>query len=511
MEKFMKNMTDKTTSTTNRTLRIKNKEEIIINDIENQIQNWNIPKVPISDIYKKGTFDLKIGYAIKTVEETLSVTSNQKDFQLLSQKILQVHKNKNYKYLHIGLIQIAVKPLTRLGLNNSILVCLRDTRHNRFSDSLLGMVESSLCSGPIYFNCFPNYSVSLTDPNILNVLSLNPKTQGFDMITGSQIIAIVYRIYYKVMTTLCPNVLQIDTRGQTIFFQTNMEKSNTIIPKTISWSDIILPQTWSIHNENQPSQNPIQNIPDKIIEYTDGNIEIQFTTNNRIMDDASISETSSTHSFREPEPPRKSITTYNRIPSIINIPSTPVKPQIDGLLRTSDNIIIPQYRKAEGEPAEAEFIQVLQLEETFTKEDIINDFLSPENKNIREWYVKEFEPRLVELFHSQINKWRKKGNRGKCFFTWLRDTLSQHNIPIPDFEINTLKTQYTVFNTTEGNTIKSIHPPEQSLKIQGVATTVPTKKTPEQTVGSSSTATQMVVYETVATPYKLNNANIARL
>ncbi|KAL4187666.1 hypothetical protein AMTRI_Chr09g20140 [Amborella trichopoda] len=508
MEKFIKNLTDTTTSETNRTLRIKNKEEIIINDIENQIQNWNIPKVPISNIYKKGAFDLKIGYAIKTVEETLSVTSNQEDFQLLSQKILQVHKNRNYKYLHIGLIQIAVKPLTRLGLNNSILVCLRDTRHNRFSDSLLGMVESSLCSGPIYFNCFSNYSVSLTDPNILNVLSLNLKTQGFDMVTGSQNIAIVYRIYYKVMTTLCPNVLQMDTRGQTIFFQTNIEKSNTIIPKTISWSDIVLPQTWAIHNENQPSQNPIQNIPDKIIEYTNGNIEIQITTNNRIMDNASISETSSNHSFRDPEPLRKSITTYTRIPPIISIPSTP-KPQIDGLLRTSDNIIIPQYRKAEEEPAEAEFVQVLQIEETFTRDDIIKDFLSSENKNIREWYAKEFKPRLVESFHSQFNKWRQKGNKGKCFFDWLRDTLNQHNIPIPNFEINTLETQYTVFNTTEGTTIKSIHPPEQSLKIQGVATTVPTAKTPEQTVESSST--QIVVYETVATPYKLNNANIARV
>ncbi|KAL4195174.1 hypothetical protein AMTRI_Chr05g72100 [Amborella trichopoda] len=487
MEKFIKNLTDTTTSKTNRTLRIKNKEELVINDIENQIQNWNIPKVPISDIYKKGTFDLKVGYAIKTVEETLSVTSNQEDFQLLSKKILQVHQNKNYKYLHIGLIQVAVKPLTRLGLNNSILVCLRDTRHNKFSDSLLGMVETSLCSGPIYFNCFPNYSVSLTDPNILNVLSLNLKTQGFDMMTGSQNIAIIYRIYYKVMNTLCPNILQIDNKGQTIFFQTNIEKSNTIIPKTISWSDIVLPHTWAIHNNNQPSsQNPIQNIPDRISEYTDGNVEIQFT-NNSLLNKTSTSETISNHSFRNLEPPRKSVTTYDQNS---HISATPIsKPQLEGFLRTSDNIIIPQY-----EQAESGFIQVLQIEETFTKEDIINDFLSPENDNIRKWYVKEFKPRLVELFHSQFNRWRQKGNKGKCFFDWLRDTLKQHNIPIPEFELNTVETQYTTFNTTEGKSIKSIHPPEQSLKIQGMATTVP--KASEQTEGSPST--QIVVYETAA-------------
>ena len=63
-----------------------------------------------------------------------------------------------HQYMHIGLIQIAVKPLTRKGLNTSILACLRDQRHNDFEDSLLGIVETSLTNGPIYFDCFPNFS-----------------------------------------------------------------------------------------------------------------------------------------------------------------------------------------------------------------------------------------------------------------------------------------------------------------------------------------------------------------
>ena len=94
--------------------------------------------------------------------------------------------------------------MTVAGLDTSLLVCLRDARHIQFSDSLLGMIESSLCHGPVYFNCYPNFTVSLTDKNILDVLTLNIQTQLYNMKEGSENIQVGYRIYYKVMTTNCP-------------------------------------------------------------------------------------------------------------------------------------------------------------------------------------------------------------------------------------------------------------------------------------------------------------------
>jgi hypothetical protein len=39
-----------------------------------------------------------------------------------------------------------------------------------FKIFLLGMVESSLYEGPIYFNYHPNYSLSLYDPTLLHAL-----------------------------------------------------------------------------------------------------------------------------------------------------------------------------------------------------------------------------------------------------------------------------------------------------------------------------------------------------
>ena len=51
-------------------------------------------------------------------------------------------------------IRTTIKPLTRLGLNKPVCACLKDARHNNFDDSLLGIIESNMAHGPVYFNCF---------------------------------------------------------------------------------------------------------------------------------------------------------------------------------------------------------------------------------------------------------------------------------------------------------------------------------------------------------------------
>ena len=67
----------------------------------------------------------------------------------------------------------AVKPLTRHGLKTSVFLGLRDSRFKIYQDALLGMVESSLYKDPIYFNCYPNFPVSLTDEIVLKTLELD--------------------------------------------------------------------------------------------------------------------------------------------------------------------------------------------------------------------------------------------------------------------------------------------------------------------------------------------------
>jgi hypothetical protein len=70
---------------------------------------WNIPKLSTKDVYTtswlKSSFKAK--YSIKTVEQTFASSSNNSTFQLFN-------KSKDYKFMHVGSVQVAVKPLSRL-------------------------------------------------------------------------------------------------------------------------------------------------------------------------------------------------------------------------------------------------------------------------------------------------------------------------------------------------------------------------------------------------------------
>ena len=61
-----------------------------------------------------------------------------------------------HNYLHVGLVQIAFKPLTLQGLPESFLAVLRDGRNMNWKQSLMGIIQSSLTNGPVYFNVYPN-------------------------------------------------------------------------------------------------------------------------------------------------------------------------------------------------------------------------------------------------------------------------------------------------------------------------------------------------------------------
>ena len=158
---------------------------------------WNIPKVDPKSIYRtswtKNTFCSQ--YRVRTVEQTFSISRTHEKCCLLSKKNINDFLAKKISYLHIGLVQVAVKPPTRKGINVSVLMCLRDARFRKFYDSIHGMIIASLYDGPVYFDCYPDISLTLDDPNTFKALTLNVLTSGYDMDEGSKPFALIYRIY----------------------------------------------------------------------------------------------------------------------------------------------------------------------------------------------------------------------------------------------------------------------------------------------------------------------------
>jgi hypothetical protein len=243
-------------------------------------RKWSIPRLPAKEVYNTSWFksSFRTEYAIKTVEQTIHISNRNEDFELFGKRFVNQSLAKGFKFLHVGAVQVAVKPLTRLDINASVLMCLRDARFINFRTSILGMVHTSLNNGSVYFDTFPNLTLALSDINISKALTLNVLTSGYDMLIGSQPLVIIYRIYYKLLkTNLNPQAVIKNSGESTSLIQSSTRDANIRIPRMMKWSDITLPNEWLIENVSQPakiSQNDAN--VDYIQQYLDGTVKISF-------------------------------------------------------------------------------------------------------------------------------------------------------------------------------------------------------------------------------------------
>ncbi|KAG5585172.1 hypothetical protein H5410_045606, partial [Solanum commersonii] len=84
---------------------------------------------------------------IKTTEQSLALNSSEQTIRLLNKRDVELYKSQ-YKFLHIGKVQISFKPLTLKGLPETFLAALRDARNLNFRQSLMGSIESTVAYGP---------------------------------------------------------------------------------------------------------------------------------------------------------------------------------------------------------------------------------------------------------------------------------------------------------------------------------------------------------------------------
>ena len=99
------------------TWKFENQLNVSIDTLEQYIKNWNMPRQEIKEIYKIGTFEFMSNYLIKISENTHSIGWETKTNELWNSKDLKPLRKK-FKALHIGAVQFAVEPLTRLGFRS---------------------------------------------------------------------------------------------------------------------------------------------------------------------------------------------------------------------------------------------------------------------------------------------------------------------------------------------------------------------------------------------------------
>ena len=255
---------------------IVNEEDKTIEENEfPDFQKWNIPKVDTKAVYKTSWIENTFysTYKVRTVEKC-SISKTHEKCCLFSKRNINDFIAKKFSYLHISLVQVAIKPLTRKGINASVLMCLRDAKFKNFKDSILGMITASLYDGPVYFNCYPDISLALDDPNTVKVLTLNIASFGYDMEEGSKPFALIYRIYYRLLgTQLNPGArINKEHTGKTMLIQCSTFDARI--------QPFKLPTEWLLEQESPLAKPAFDELNlTHIQQYLDGTVKISFQNN----------------------------------------------------------------------------------------------------------------------------------------------------------------------------------------------------------------------------------------
>jgi hypothetical protein len=133
-------LTSSVSSRSSLPLDIVNSEQLSFeSDSSFNFDKWNISNLSPKGIYTTSWLksSWRFEYFVRTVEQTFAIFGNNSTFQLFNKRFIENSKAKGYRFLHVGFVQVAIKPLTKLGINASVLLCLRDARFINFRISIL--------------------------------------------------------------------------------------------------------------------------------------------------------------------------------------------------------------------------------------------------------------------------------------------------------------------------------------------------------------------------------------
>ncbi|KAG5605965.1 hypothetical protein H5410_027457 [Solanum commersonii] len=451
------------------------KQEAKIVKLENDLQNWSIPEEPYKKIYHLGNFSYLTRRNIKTCESTIAINNSLEIIRLLKDNDINCYKS-DYNYLHIGLVQVAVKPLFRKGLDIPVCVILRDGRFLNFDDSMLGVLQSNLADGPVYFYCYPNFSVDINDPNVMDSLTLNVKTKNLNSKINTREIAIIYRVYYRLMKThLAPKARHTNIRGETMLMEANHEHSSIFVPRTLQWKDILSSNDWRFKNIAQPfASHSERSQIERVIQFPDRSIELKFSDN-----PSSWSPSISCPSRPVPRPPSSSKTQEEVDDDDISVADNS-KGKVIGV-DFSGNIPKVFYQDIPGSPTASEmeppkekpsWLGMLKVNKVFERNPNVlqEQWTHPDNQVKRKWYVSSYTLKQRESFR---DLWMKDMRRIGCeieFFKWFEMIGRIENCT------ESLKVIINKWYTASNKVVKSITLPLEGINIP-IAGTV-TKASP---------------------------------
>ncbi|KAF2302608.1 hypothetical protein GH714_039773 [Hevea brasiliensis] len=271
------------------------------------------------------------------------------------------------------------------------------------------------------------------------------------------------------MNTVVPNLREDTTKlitpeGTTTFFVTDLQKGNLVVPKSIAWEQVNLPDNWILEEAIPPKKEENEDV-ESIIETNNGTVAISFARNR------SRNSFSGRTVVSEPIRPRTSLSgiDLDRFSSI-------------GIHRTEEQIAQPIYGPESTTSSPKETVSLKRPESPtpsdmgYERESVRTQqpkrimALTTEESPFEKWFQMTFNLDQQQKFLKEYKWYQDKGGI-KNFQDFMKFRLEIQRKTFPDFEdqqfLVTLESAYRNFITPKGKTLRGVYPPltEISYKV----------------------------------------------
>ncbi|KAF2296832.1 hypothetical protein GH714_006482 [Hevea brasiliensis] len=217
------------------------------------------------------------------------------------------------------------------------------------------------------------------------------------------------------MNTVVPNLREdttklITPKGTTTFFVTDLQKGNLVVPKSIAWEQVNLPDNWILEEAIPPKKEENEDV-ESIIETNNGTVAISFARNR------SRNSSSGRTVVSEPITPRTSLSgiDLDRFSSI-------------GIHRTEEQIAQPIYGPESTVASPTETVSLKRPESPtpsdmgYERESVRTQqpkrimALTTEESPFEKWFQMTFKLEQQQKFLKEYKWYQDKGNEEKGEF-----------------------------------------------------------------------------------------------
>ncbi|KAH9684900.1 hypothetical protein KPL70_013722 [Citrus sinensis] len=177
-------------------------------------------------------------------------------------ELLSHWKREGYTHLHLGGIRLILTLHGRKGLPVTARLTMLDTRFKQYQDAVIGTVLTTLHAGSVLLTFYPNFNLSLQDPNLPTTLKVQIQIQGAEQISSAKIATLHHQLVYRLQN----HALDLPTpehHSDTLMVLAESDQIPTIIqiPRQIPRHELLklMPLEWisnyeQFHNNTAPIQ-----------------------------------------------------------------------------------------------------------------------------------------------------------------------------------------------------------------------------------------------------------------